>query len=389
MVKYLPRFGHQVTVLTHSYTRHEFGNPAEIRIYDLSHNTQRAGTHQLLWICLRGWTEFLNICGRYHSIYSSWKKAVIRHSKTILAQSKPDIILATYPPVEDLEIGISLSKRYHVPLLADFRDGLLFEPIENKRINQYPCIRREYARIERSVVQCSSAIITVSPPITEYFINTYQQHGVFTIPNGFDEEDFNHIDRSIHLDTEKFNIVHTGRFGGSYAGRNIAAFVNALRRLSSNHSGLSKKLRLHFIGHLEKKELALMKDLIKENLVIYHGLLDRPAALAFQLQADLLLLLTAVDRKSMITAKLLEYLWAKKPILALTSHTYAEKIIHLTGTGWTVHPHDEKKIYHLLYNIMFDTSFYHALTPSEEEISTFSRYKQIKKLSTLLDTLPY
>lgn len=384
MAKYLPRFGHEVNVLTHSYKKNALYTGSVLRIYDISHNKHRKGIYKGIWCCLRGYTELLNLTGIYHSIYSFWKDSVIRNAERIISQCEPDVILATYPPVEDFEIGLYLSQRYHLPLVADFRDGLLFEPIEITRINRYTCIQRAYQNIEREVAQKSSAIITVSPPITEYFIRTYHCKNVITIPNGFDWEDFKEVSDELHLDPEKFHIVHTGRFGGSYAGRNITPFVNALRKLVSDHSQIQEKLRLHLIGHIEKKERVVMQDLISNGTIVYHGLQERNTTLSFQVKADLLLLMTAVNRRSMVTAKLPEYLGANRPIFALTFQTYAEEIIKTTGTGWTVHPQDEEKIYQLLYNIILDTSFYQSLTPSTEEIAKFSREKQMEKLSEIL-----
>ncbi|MCP5051582.1 MAG: glycosyltransferase family 4 protein, partial [bacterium] len=146
MAKYLPRMGHEVTVLTQTYGKSKIetgnGKPRIIRFHDFSHNRNRVGLRRKVqWFKLRMFTELLNMMGIYHSIYSWWKRKVIRNSETIINLVQPDVIIATYPPVETLEIGVYLSKKYNIPLISDFRDGLIFEPIETKRMKQYPCIR--------------------------------------------------------------------------------------------------------------------------------------------------------------------------------------------------------------------------------------------------------
>ncbi len=132
MATYLRRFGHKVLVLTQTYQRSVRPSVPEIRVYDPSHNRHRVGIYTGQWLGLRLYTEFLNRLGIPHSIYSWWKQAVLKQAKPLVTSVKPEVILATYPPIEDLEIGLFLAQHFHLPLVADFRDGLLFEPIETR-----------------------------------------------------------------------------------------------------------------------------------------------------------------------------------------------------------------------------------------------------------------
>lgn len=387
MAKYLPSFGHHVTVLTHTYDKRNTGDAATLRIYDPGYNCYRKGVYKALWGSLRLGVEALNRLGRYASIYSLWKRAVLNQAAHIMAAARPDVILATYPPVETLEIGLYLSQQYQLPLVADFRDGLLFEPIEQKRIQQYTCIQRTYAQVEHEVAHIASAILTVSPPITEYFKKQYNCSHALTIPNGFDPEDFEHLDKTVSLESGKFHIVHTGRFGRSDAGCKIAPFFHALGQLISEHPRLKARLKLHLVGQIDTQEFEIIKDWVNEGIISYHGFQNRQTALSFQAKADLLLLITTVDRKSVATSKLFEYLGAGRPILGLTSQTYAETIIRSTGAGWTVHPDDENGMYDLLYKIMTDSEFYLSLRRAKTAIAAFSRVTQIEGLGNILTSL--
>lgn len=387
MAKYLPRFGHHVTVLTHTYDRRNTGDTTTLRIYDPGYNCYRKGVYKALWASLRLGVEALNRLGCYASIYSLWKHAVLNQAVHIMTSARPDVILATYPPVETLEIGLHLSRQYQIPLIADFRDGLLFEPIEQKRIQQYTCIYQAYMQIEHAVAHTASPILTVSPPITEYFRKQYNCSSTLTIPNGFDPEDFEHLDQTVSFEPGKFHIVHTGRFGRSDSGCKVAPFFRALSQLVSEHPRFKTRLKLHLVGQIEKQEFEMIKDLINEGIINYHGFQARQAALSFQVRADLLLLITTIDRKSVATSKLFEYLCAGRPILGLTSQTYAETVIRSTGAGWTVHPEDEKGMYDLLYNIVTDPEFYLSLRRSETAIAAFSRATQMERLGNLLTSL--
>ncbi|MCP5105670.1 MAG: glycosyltransferase family 4 protein, partial [bacterium] len=232
MAKYLPEFGHDVTVLTHSYRSTDLNNPNVLRIKDTSYNRgQTTFGKRFLWLVLRLFTEALNIVGIYHSIYSWWKRKVFKYSDRIIEKVNPDIIIATYPPVETLEIGLHLSKKYNIPLISDFRDGLIFEPIETKRMRRYRCIRERYQAIEREAGNHSIGITTIADPITDYYRQTYPVKHTVSMSNGFDPDDFEDLPAEVKLDEQSFNIVFTGRFNLSDKYNRVDFFFDAVRAL--------------------------------------------------------------------------------------------------------------------------------------------------------------
>jgi len=128
MAEYLSAWGHRVTVVTSSYSGTSFDDPGVIRIHDISYNKdKRSILHRAQWFVLRIYTEILNCLGIYWSIYSWWRKKVNHYGQQIMEETSPDVLIATYPPVESLEVGLYLSEKFKVPLISDFRDGLLFE----------------------------------------------------------------------------------------------------------------------------------------------------------------------------------------------------------------------------------------------------------------------
>jgi glycosyltransferase involved in cell wall biosynthesis len=426
--QYLPQWGHEVTILTHTYNKNktEPGPPQIIRFRDISCNKRRPNLYKKgQWLILRSFTETLNILGIYHSIYTWWKRKVIKNSETIIQQAQPGIIIATYPPVETLEIGLHLAKKYNIPLISDFRDGLMFEPIEIKRINQYRCIRKRYSEIETEAAEQSTAITTVSQPIMDYFEKKYHPKHSAVISNAFDPEDLKDI--ATHENNQKllqggirkaqsagreanntidavrkapcamrlppgrrrqkhFNIVFTGRFSLSVKNRRVDFFFDAVRLLVEKEKHLEKKIKIHLVGEYRKEELQGLKDLIARGIVVNHGFVERSQSLAFQRAADLLLIITEPERRSMVTAKIFEYLYAGKPILALTHKTVLEDIIKETKTGWIVHPHQPKAIADLLRKIITNTTFYNSIEPVWEKIEQYSIKTQVDKLNRLLGT---
>jgi glycosyltransferase involved in cell wall biosynthesis len=273
----------------------------------------------------------------------------------------------------------------------------------------------------------STAIIAVSQPIMDYYAGTYQPKHSAVITNAFDPKDINEkllrgvqgapwhggpirdgfvaddvLNNStytcnLHLSplAEKsppgkhFNIVFTGRFSLSVRNRRVDFFFAAVRLLLEKEKHLENKIKIHLVGEYRKEELQGLKDLIARGIVLYHGFVERSQSLVFQRAADLLLIITEPERRSMVTAKIFEYLYAGKPILALTYKTVLEDIIKETKTGWIVHPHQPEAIADLLGKIITDTAFYHSIQPDGEKIQQYSIKTQVEKLNRLLEKIQH
>jgi glycosyltransferase involved in cell wall biosynthesis len=386
MARFLRQEGHNVTVLTHTYHKdRELDTEGdELRVYDPSHNKRRLGMRRWQWLTMRLAVEVLNRLGIAVSIYTWWRRRVVKRAARVMALAKPDVILATYPPAETLEIALHFSKTYDLPLVSDFRDGLMFEPIERVRIGKYPCVRRVYKRLELTTVERSAAILTIADPITEYFNNQAPAKAI-TLSSGFDPRDFDRVPAPAQMDDTKFNILFTGRFGLSCNYNQVEFFFDAVRLLRDREPEVGERLCVHLLGEYSKRELEQLSDLIETGAVVHHGFVPREVSLASQLTADLLLIITPPDRKSATSTKIFEYLFSGRPILALTHRTVLEDMIVETGTGWIVHPHHTEEIRDLLRRVLTDVEFYNTIKPSQQAVLRFSTKHQVNKLHRLLE----
>jgi glycosyltransferase involved in cell wall biosynthesis len=380
MAKYLANYGWEVTVLTHSY---DWQEPAWadqiIRIKDISQNKNRKGLRSITWLVLRLYTEFLNRIGCYHSIYSWWKNRVIKNSRKIIDRVKPDVIIASYPPVETLGIGLHLAQTYHIPLICDFRDGILFEPIERPRMERYKCIKKRYEEIEQEAANTAAAVITIADPITHYFRDHYKVKAE-TIASGFDPDDFQDVPVPATFDPGQFHVVFTGRFGLADGSNRVDFFFEALRLMTARDENFRDKLRVHLVGEFTHADLEPIEDLMELGMVVNHGLVTREVSLGFQKIADLLLIITLPDRTCSVSTKIYEYIFTRKPILALTYGTVLADMVEKTRTGWIVHPQQPEAISRLLERIVTDREFYSSLKPDLNEINKYSFAFQIERL---------
>lgn len=382
--KWLRRCGHTVSILTHSYGEVAETGPEIIRVPDPAFVRAHQGNNFWHWAFWRGWAELQNYCGRYASVFSPWLRAVLRRAEEIRQVCRPDLILVTYPPLEVLEIGLELSRLFDIPLVSDFRDGLLFRAIEEKRMRNHRCIREKYRETEKKVAAVSELIVTVTPVLREYFLETYRGSRCATVFNGYDEDEWRALPE-LSLAPGYFHIVHCGRFALSDSATDIGPFLATLRRIGGNHP--DTPFRLHLIGEYSRREISLLKDLLHAGVVEIQPLKGRRETLAFQKAADLLLLITRPGVRSGIPLKLFEYIFSGKPVLALTDDVEVRRIVENSGSGWCVSPLTGPAIAGLLEKILTDPMFYRNLKRNPGIIGTFFWSRQMQILNDLLRPL--
>jgi len=388
LVKYLRRAGHDVSVLTQSYVGDRTADRELLRVHDPGFNCRRRGWRRLAWFCRRGWVEILNRSGIYASIFGAWKSRVLAREDKILEIARPEAILATYPPVETLQIAMRLAKKSTRPLIADFRDGLLFEAIESKRLRRFACVRKAYSEIERQTATAAAALVTVSGPLSDYFRRTYKHARVITVANGFDPDESAMPLPEVALEPGCLHIVHSGRFALSDAGCSIAPLVQAVHALLAVRPELARTLRLHFLGELSRREKRILAGLARRGVARFHGQVSRAQALAYQRRAGVLLLVTAADRTSVATTKLFEYLQARRPVLALTGPTAAAAIVAGTRSGWVASPRSAPEIEETLERLIDDPDRDSRVDLSAAAVQDFSFAAGLGPLHDVLRALP-
>jgi glycosyltransferase involved in cell wall biosynthesis len=307
----------------------------------------------------------------------------MRRADEIFRACRPDVILVTYPPLEALEIGLDLAGRFRVPLVSDFRDGLLFRSIETKRLASHRCVREKYAQTEKAIGEASSLIVAVTPVLREYFSGHYPGCRAETVFNGYDEDEWHDLPAP-SLAPGHFHIVHTGRVALSDSAAAIGPFLAAVRQAARSRV----PFRVHLVGEHSRREMSLLADLLRTGLVTVHPLTDRRGSLAWQKAADLLLLVTRPGVRSGIPLKLFEYVFSGRPVLALSDDEDVRRITLDSGSGWCASPNDGPAIAGLLERIVSDPAFRRSLERKPEFVGMFSWTRQMAALDRLLATLP-
>lgn len=268
-----------------------------------------------------------------------WKAAALREAEKIFSEERIDAILSTAPPYTDFLVARELARKHNVPLLMDYRDAWVSNPVLNFYATPF---HKAYARkLEDECLRASSAITVASRAMKEVLLKDYnflKHEDVTIIPHGYDPDDFDRaaplIDK--YRSIEKFRITYGGAF---YVGRSPAPLFAAVKLASEQEPTLKDDIELVFAGILQKEYVrAAAKMGLAEN-VVATGYLPHIENVALLLASDVLWM-TMSDNLS-APGKLYEYLGTLKPILGLVPPgSQAEKLLHDYGAGITVPPKD-------------------------------------------------
>jgi glycosyltransferase involved in cell wall biosynthesis len=314
-----------------------------------------------------------------------WKRKAVAKGLRIIEKENIDIIFATAPPYTDLLIGEELKRRSGLPLLLDYRDAWLDNPLHFYATPLHKALHR---RLEQRALAAADAIITINRPIKERMLRRYDSvthNDIDIVAQGFDQEDFTGLDRQRRNDG-KLRIVYSGLF---YYNRSPDVMFRALRLLGERHPETCKRIELHIVGNTRDYDLDLLRRMELQSQVVMHGYLPHREAVQQLIDADVLWLLIGRGKGEELisTGKLYEYLGAMKPILATIPDGAAKQALEKSGAAFIVPPDDTEAIcgqIHALYELHKNNRL---PLPLYAYVSQFERKTLTGRLATMMATL--
>jgi glycosyltransferase involved in cell wall biosynthesis len=235
-----------------------------------------------------------------------WRRPALAAGRRLLAEWRPDIILASAPPFTGLFVARRLGREFGIPWVADYRDTWVDNPY-----NTEPWWRRAIDRpVERALLKGAAGIVTVTPLWSADLARQYG-HEVATILNGYAEEDL--IPPPPARSSDILSIVYTG---GVYPGfRDPSPLFAALARLGDGR----RRVEIVFYGPDPIEVMPLAERHAVADRVFVRPRVGHGEALRLQAAADVLLLMQWNDARDAgnIPGKFFEYLGARRPILLL------------------------------------------------------------------------
>lgn len=236
-----------------------------------------------------------------------WSRHAQARGLELLRSERFDAILSSAPPASVSLVGHALHAASGLPWVADLRD--LWTDNHLYPFNRVR--RRVERRLERKTLATARTLVTVSEPWAER-LRALHRVPVCAIENGFDPRDV--LEAPPPLD-DVFSITYAGTL---YDGQDPRPLLRVVGDLCRRRVLDPARVRLDFWGTIPAylPGLAAQQGLAAQ--VRSHGFVPREQVLARQRSAQLLLLLAwqGRSRRGHHTAKVYEYLAARRPILA-------------------------------------------------------------------------
>lgn len=264
-----------------------------------------------------------------------WHPAAKRAAVRVLREQPHDAILATAPPYSNLLLGRALGRKFHLPLVLDYRDewDLSSRYLENSHKDPLShCIQQW---MQKRVLRQADAVIATTHDSTDRLQSRLDQAGgrgrTLCIRNGFDPGDLQSRETVPPPPAGRIRIVYTGTLWNLTS---VEPLTRAVESLGSEQPGLLARFEFVFVGRKTPEQQALLDRIAARGCVVRcedycpHG-----QALAWMHSADALcLLLSDVEGAGrVIPAKLFEYLGIPRPILAIVPEGETARIVRSFG----------------------------------------------------------
>jgi len=260
-----------------------------------------------------------SIKGKYFSFlaqpdnWQSWIIGGVFSGLKAIRNSKPSIIVSTYPIASAHIIGYFLHRLTGVPWVADFRDPMAQLDYPSNRTT-----RKIFNWIERKAVTHCQKIIVTTKGAQQLYRERFRSADpqLFSlIPNGYDAVAFEGITAD-DTTPDKVVLLHSGVIYPSE--RDPTDFFHALAqlKLSGLISANKLEIRLRATGH-DDLYRPMLVNLDIADIVSLKPIVPYQRALEEMMSVDGLLLMQAANCNLQIPAKVYEYIRVNKPILGL------------------------------------------------------------------------
>lgn len=271
------------------------------------------------------------------SFFWRWRQVVrnLRH--------RPDVIYSRSFPLSSTLMGLRLHRHYGVPWVLHLSDPWWGSPILQFR----GLSDRYHQRTERACFSEATAITLASPRMVDLYARRYPhwRHKFFPMPNVYDPEDVAPAGRPDPR-TGPVRLVYTGSLQGS---RTTAPLLRALALLAARAPHVLKGLQVELAGAMDAAE----RDTLRGAPPCVRQLGHLPLLEAVQLQrsADVLLVIDSPlkpEDSVFFPSKLLDYMAARKPMVALTSAgSMTREVLEAVAGGCFEHHEHEALASHL------------------------------------------
>jgi len=261
--------------------------------------------------------------------------------RKLLEQHKPDLIFSTAPPYTVHLVARSLSRKFGIPWVADFRDPWV-ENYAYNTVPRFPWVKAINQGMEKQILRAADAVICATPgqlAIQSEKIHAHHRDKFHLITNGYDEPPPDKLES-----TDTFNLSY---FGTLSAQRLPPALLPALQQLCGQNKQFAEKFVFQLIGRFPPEVESRIRQFLPENNIrIKHHVPRQELTPLLQQNQVMLVLVDAVPfNELIIPAKIFEILPTGNPMLTIGPiHGNAATLIQSNKAGTSCAPDDQPGI---------------------------------------------
>lgn len=338
----------------------------------------------------RFWLFILKLLnkGNFYDRSFFWKEQITSRVAYYIKKEKINTVIVTAGPFFlSYYVTLLKSKFPDVKFIVDFRDLWTGD----SEITSFSTLSPERVKrekfFERRTIMQSDVILTVGEKMSNYFNSLAVNKQVYTLPNGFDEDDFNKI--TIVEDSDSSDLIKLVFAGTLYINLEyiLIPFFESLVKLKKENQKLYERLRIDFYGTFPNsyKELVNrynLNGIIKNNNKlplneIYSKIKNSTACMLF---------LNDVYNFALST-KFCEYISQNKKIIVVANGGQTSDFITSNDLGFWISPANAYNDLSACLNKLLSGS--QDLLNSKFDVSAYSIKNLTSKLIEIIENPSY
>ncbi len=250
---------------------------------------------------------------------------------------EPDLVVTFGHPMSDHFFGAEYKRRKGTPWIAHFSDPWVDNPY-NRHSFPADWINR---RMERRVIGEADAVIFTSPETLDMVMKKYPaswRDKAFYLPHCYDGDAY---DNALRPADGRYVIRSIGSL---YGNRSPEPLYEAIEKIARENGSLLEGVSIEFAGYIHGGTEAVNMYPAARRIIKFVGLVPHAEAIRLMQTAHCLLVIDApADLSVFFPSKLVEYMGARRFILALSPKGATARIVKEAG-GVVANPSDVDQI---------------------------------------------
>jgi glycosyltransferase involved in cell wall biosynthesis len=385
--KYLPSFGYTPYVITRSFTRRDPRYNEDMKLLDTLPPAQMlrigfSSEDEVLYFRNRTIKGFLrDFMKPDFSAPGGLLSRAMSESEGFISSRKYDVVFCSTPDLWPLTLGAMISEKLNIPFVADFRDIAEQESGMKRSFRQH-FQRYRLSRRRNLLLKRCDHVTTVSG-FHQVVLQKKTGSRVSVIYNGFDPELF--TPASGPVPAGPFRIVYAGKIINTWY-QNPSILFTSVDNLISEGKINKEDITVEFYGTDEEILSGIISSLKHPSFIRFFPHVEYSEVPEILHNGQMMLSLTNLGRKGILTTKLFEYIGVRKPVLCVPGdHGEIDGLIKNNKLGFCVSTGEEMMELILRWiNEWKEKKFPDRLDTVVEQ---FSRKTQTRHLAGIFDNL--